>query len=96
MSDGSASDTDQVIVDVQDTTPPEITDITLDPDVLWPPNHKYSTITLSVTATDNCDPSVAISGTIVSDEPDEDKTGDGENYRGYQGDIWGRCVPQLQ
>ena len=64
-------------VTVEDTIPPVITDVTLDPTVLWPPNHKYRTITVSVTAADICDPSVAISGTVVSDEPDEDQTGDG-------------------
>ena len=74
---GNTSTQTQDIV-VEDTTPPVITDITLDQNVLWPPNHKYRTITLSVTATDNCDPAVSISGTVVSDEPDEDKTGDGK------------------
>ena len=74
---GNTSTQTQNIV-VEDTTPPVISDITLDTNILWPPNHKYRTITVSVTAIDNCDPSVAISGTVVSDEPDEDKTGDGK------------------
>ena len=73
---GNTSSQTQNIV-VEDTTPPVITDITLDQNVLWPPNHKYRTITVSVTAIDNCDPAVTITGTVSSDEPDEDKTGDG-------------------
>jgi len=60
-----------------DTTPPEIS-VSVDPDELWPPNHRMKTITATVTATDNCDPSPSIALTsIVSDELD-DGLGDGD------------------
>ena len=49
-------DTDEVIIEVQDSTPPEIS-VTLDPDILWPPNHKMAEIKASVTVTDGADPS---------------------------------------
>ena len=41
-------------VTVVDTTPPTITFASANPSVLWPPNHKMVSVTLTVTATDNC------------------------------------------
>lgn len=65
------------IVTVEDTTPPEITDVTATPDTLWPPNHKFKEITVDVTVTDICDstPSCSISN-VESNEP-INGTGDG-------------------
>ncbi len=57
-------------VTVRDTTPPTITSIGASPNVLSPPNHKMVPITISVTATDICDPnpkSKIIS--VTSNEP---------------------------
>ena len=48
------TDSDEVIINLQDTTLPEI-DVSVSPDTLWPPNHKMVYITTTVTATDNCD-----------------------------------------
>ena len=75
--DSGNSVTGTVSIVVQDTTPPEITEVTLDPPVLWPPNHKYHTIAFSATVNDICDPSVALSWTVSSDEPD-DANGNGD------------------
>jgi hypothetical protein len=39
-----------------DTNPPVITQITATPDRLWPPNNRLVPVTLTVEATDDCDP----------------------------------------
>lgn len=60
------AEADAVIVD---DIPPTIA-VSVDPDSLWPPNHKMVPITAEVVAEDNC-PGVAFALTgLVSDEPD--------------------------
>jgi hypothetical protein len=61
---------------VTDETPPVI-EVTLDPDTLWPPNHKLVDIVATVVATDNCGGVNTVLSSIVSDEP-ENGTGDGD------------------
>ena len=57
VNDGeSAPVTQSTSVTVRDTTPPAITSIGASPNVLSPPNHKMVPVTISVTATDICDP----------------------------------------
>lgn len=80
--DGGFSATDDVTVTVEDNEAPVITVIS-EPIVLWPPNHKYQTISLAecVTAvSDNC-ASLTVSDVIIvmvtSDEP-EDAQGNGD------------------
>ncbi len=77
VSDGIADDSDEVIVSVEDTTPPTVT-VTLDPDALWPPNHKLAPIHATVLVADACDAAPAVRLlSIVSDEPDNG-LGDGD------------------
>jgi hypothetical protein len=74
MAGNSASD--DVTVTVVDTTPPEIT-ATASPDTLWPPNHKYVEVTVTVTVYDICDPSPTLTFlSIASNEP-ANSIGDG-------------------
>ena len=41
------------------------------PDTLWPPNHKYVTATAEVTAIDNVDPNPVVTlVSVTSNEPD--------------------------
>ena len=83
VDDGnSGTDTDEVVVTVEDTTAPVIT-VQAEPIVLWPPNHKYHTIDLSQIVTgvaDACDANVSAGDVVVasatSDEP-ENGQGDG-------------------
>ncbi|MGH7598373.1 MAG: PKD domain-containing protein, partial [bacterium] len=74
--DKGATATDEVIVNVVDTTPPEIT---LQPSIaLWPPNHKYTTISIAqivVSVNDACAGSIPVSevkiASVSSDEPED-------------------------
>ena len=52
--------------------------VTLDPDALWPPNHKLAPVHATVLVTDACDaaPEVRLVA-VTSDEPD-DGLGDGD------------------
>jgi len=75
-------------VRVVDTTPPEL-DVALDPDALWPPNHKLRTIEATIEVTDVCDPNPIVQlEQIQSDEPD-DGTGDGATTDDIQGAALG-------
>jgi len=78
VNDGQYNDTDTVSITVVDTAPPEIT-VSVTPDDLWPPNHKYVEVTTTVTAQDLCDSSPTITFvSITSNEPDNAKgIGDG-------------------
>jgi pimeloyl-ACP methyl ester carboxylesterase len=61
-------DIDWVIVDVVDTTGPELT-VSLNPELLWPPNHRYVDITATVEATDLCGTveSILLDNIVVSE-----------------------------
>jgi len=84
VSDGQLADDDTVNIAVQhDTMPPEI-NVMLDPDTLWPPNHKMVTVNATVTVTDNCDPApVWKLDAVTSNEPDNG-TGDGDTVNDIQ------------
>ncbi len=83
VSDGQFSSTDTVDVTVQDTTPPTIT-TSGKPKVLWPPNGKYQTVSLSdfgISVTDAGDPTVDASKVVitsVSSDEFEDASGVGD------------------
>jgi hypothetical protein len=53
-------------VTVVDNTPPTITGISMNPSVLWPPNHKMVPVSASVSASDNCDPKPTVSLTSIN------------------------------
>lgn len=56
--------------------PPVITNVTADPAVLWPPNHKWVDVTTGYQVEDQCGP-VTTSLHVTSNEP-VDGTGDGD------------------
>ena len=85
-------DSDTVLVEVADTTPPEI-DVSVSPDSLWPPNHKLHTIHANVIATDNCPGVSYVLSDITSDEPDNG-TGDGNTDADIQNADFG--TPDLE
>lgn len=77
-----ASDT-QVVV-VVDTTPPDIL-VSVDPSVLWPPNHQLVPVTATVEVSDICDanPQVWLES-LISSEADNGN-GDGNTVDDIQG-----------
>jgi HYR domain len=58
------------VVQVIDTTPPMISSASASPNVLWPPNHKMVPVTVAVSASDICSPTVTCKITsVTSNEP---------------------------
>lgn len=77
-------------VEVIDTAPPILDGLSVDPDVLWPPNHRLVPVTVSVDVEDACDPEPEIRlVSVVSDEPD-DATGVGDGNT--TGDVQGAAL----
>ncbi len=70
-------------VTVQDTTPPEIRQITATPNSLWPPNHKMIKVKLGVEAVDVCGSVTSRIISVTSNEP-EDGLGDGNTRHDWQ------------
>jgi len=56
-------------VTVNDTEAPTLT-VSLDPDLLWPPNHRMVETTATVTAVDNCGSATVLLTSLTSSEPD--------------------------
>ncbi|MDD1667809.1 MAG: HYR domain-containing protein, partial [Methanomicrobiales archaeon] len=61
-------------VTVEDNEAPVIT-VTVSPDTLWPPNHKYGDVTATVTVADNCGSPTIAFVSATSNEPDDAKGG---------------------
>jgi uncharacterized protein len=71
-----SSDHDPVVVGICETTPPVVT-ATASPDTLWPPNHKYVDVTVTVDITDKDPNATTELISVTSNEPD-DGLGDGD------------------
>ena len=77
-----------VTVTVVDTAPPAITAVTALPDVLWPPNHKLSSVDTTVVATDVCDPQpTGVLVSVAANEPDDAQGGGDGQTTGDIGDA---------
>ncbi|MDY6839772.1 MAG: kelch repeat-containing protein [Thermodesulfobacteriota bacterium] len=66
-SEGEPDD-DEVIITVQDTTPPEVS-VSIAKDSLWPPSHGMVDVGLSLEVSDICDAEPVVSIEVTSDEP---------------------------
>ncbi len=76
VDDGKGgTDTDQVVVTIDDTTAPTLSFALLVTE-LWPPNHTMHTVA-TVSASDICDSSASVAITVTSNEPDNG-LGDGD------------------
>lgn len=69
------SNTCSSVVKVQDTTPPVISSVSASPSMLWPPNHVFVPVTVSVSAHDTCDPNPVC--TLIGITSSEPPTGGG-------------------
>lgn len=68
---------------VGDTTPPDL-EVTLEPSMLWPPNHRMVEVEATIVVVDDIDPTPEIVlVSITSNEPD-DGTGDGDTANDIQ------------
>ena len=83
VSDGEFEDSDEVQITVEDTTPPDIF-LSLDPDNLWPPNHRMVTINASVMVSDSCDANPAWWLASVSSNEADNGQGDGNTVNDIQ------------
>lgn len=73
--DGNVSQAMQTVT-VEDTTPPSL-ELSLDPESIWPPNHRLHTIQATIEVSDVCDPGpTVVLDFVLSSEPDNDR-GDG-------------------
>jgi hypothetical protein len=84
VADGKGcSDDDEVLINIVDTTPPSLT-VAVNPNVLWPPNHKMIAIHATITVSDAVDPNPTfVLTSIVSNEPDNG-LGDGDKSNDIQ------------
>lgn len=63
---------------VEDTTPPEILNLTATPNLLTPPNHRMVDVTVSATAVDTVDPAPTLEIISVTSNQADNGTGDGD------------------
>ena len=88
-----AFDANEVTINVEDTTPPEFT-LSVEPDVLWPANHKMVEITPSWEVSDNCDEWPEVTLVSITMNEDDDGKGDGHTANDIQvndNEIWLRA-----
>ena len=61
-------------------------DVSLSPNILWPPNHKFVEVTATITATDNCEPVPKVTLlSITSNEPESGFLGSGDEGPDIEG-----------
>lgn len=82
VSDGTASDSDEVTVIIGDTTAPEVT-YTQVTGNLWPPNHKMVLVATDISATDLVDGATAADVSVTSNESSNGR-GDGNTEEDYE------------
>lgn len=75
-------------VTVKDTQKPTIA-FTLDPSVLWPPNHRLVTINAAVTVSDVCNPNPAFVLTSITSSQPDNGLGDGDTVNDIQDASYG-------
>jgi hypothetical protein len=79
VDDGNGgTDSDTVVITVQDTTPPDIDTVTASPNLLWPPNHRMVHVTVNISAIDACDPAPSCQIISVTSNEPIDGLGDGD------------------
>ncbi len=73
---------------VVNKTPPVFQSLSVTPNVLWPPNNKFVSVTVSAIVTDSCDPApVTRIVRIKSNDPDSDHNEDRDDGIQITGDL---------
>jgi len=79
VDDGrGGSDSDDVKITVSDISPPVIQEISADPNLLWPADHKMVPVNIHLAATDNCDKQFSCRITSVTSNEPENGLGEGD------------------
>lgn len=76
VSDGQETNTDTVVITVEDTTPPAMSGLSATPNTLWSPNHDMRAVELSASASDGGDPAPACEIVSVSSNQPVGNDGD--------------------
>lgn len=83
--DGNGNTTTQTqTVIVEDTTPPSMENFSVNPNILWPPNHKMVPVLIDVNVFDNCDEAPICRITSVSSNETENSLADGNTTLDWQ------------
>ncbi len=71
---------DPVVVglDVCDEVPPTIDELSVSPNVLWPANHKYVDVAVTIAVSDNFDPVPSVALVSVTSNESDNGLGDGD------------------
>lgn len=85
---------DTQTVTIVDTNPPDF-DLSVTPDMLWPPDHRMVTIQTDITVEDVCSEVTVRLVSITSNEPDNG-TGDGDTTNDIQGAAFGNDDREFQ
>jgi hypothetical protein len=73
-----------VTVTVVDKTPPSIGNVTANPNLLWPPNHKIVQVNVNLSVSDNCDAKPVCKITSVNSNEPVNGPGDGNTATDWQ------------
>lgn len=90
VSDGIAPPvTCTVQVAIIDTIPPVITSASVTPDILWPPDHKFVPVQVSISATDTCSTNVITKIASITSSEDVNAKGSGHTSPDFEisGDL---------
>src|SRR5205814_1562038 len=82
------NNTASVSTAVKDTTAPTLT-LSATPSVLWPPNHQFVPVTITVTSTDVCDSNPAIRLVSITSNETPDANGSGNTSPDVRGAAFG-------
>ena len=80
---------------VVDTTPPELS-VELSLTKIWPPNHKFVPITVTVSTSDICDPEPTLRLVSITSNEAANGTGDGNTLTDVDGASLGEADLQFQ
>jgi hypothetical protein len=76
-------------LEILDIAAPTLT-LSVSPSILWPPDHMFRDVTVTITVADNCDPNPTITlVSVVSNEPETGFLGLGDKGPDVQGAAFG-------